>query len=129
MRSALACHDKIVRDAIEANGGYVFKTIGDAFCAAFNTAVEAIQAAIDTQLVLFFEPWEVDPPVRVRMAIHTGVAEARDNDYYGQPVNRVARLLSAGHGGADTRFRRHSRADSRRFCRKIARFMTLARRA
>ncbi len=99
MRSALACHDKIARDAIEANGGYVFKTIGDAFCAAFSTAAEAVQAAADTQLVLFFEPWEVDPPVRVRMAVHTGVAEARDSDYYGQPVNRVARLLSAGHGG------------------------------
>src|SRR5207302_1925325 len=38
-------------------------------------------------------------PVLVRMALHTGVTEERDGDYFGQPVNRVARLLSAGHGG------------------------------
>jgi len=33
------------------------------------------------------------------MAIHTGVAEERNEDYFGPDVNRVARLLSAGHGG------------------------------
>ena len=33
------------------------------------------------------------------MALHTGAAEERDGDYFGPPVNRVARLLSAGHGG------------------------------
>ena len=38
-------------------------------------------------------------PLRVRMALHTGAAEERDGDYYGPPLNRAARLLSAGHGG------------------------------
>ena len=33
------------------------------------------------------------------MALHTGVTEERDGDYYGPPMNRVARLLSIGHGG------------------------------
>jgi hypothetical protein len=33
------------------------------------------------------------------MALHTGATEERDGDYFGPPVNRVARLLSAGHGG------------------------------
>jgi hypothetical protein len=37
--------------------------------------------------------------VRVRMALHTGTAEERGGDYFGPPVNRVARLLSAAHGG------------------------------
>ena len=32
------------------------------------------------------------------MALHTGMAEARDGDYFGPAVNRVARLLAAGHG-------------------------------
>jgi predicted ATPase len=35
----------------------------------------------------------------VRMALHTGAAEQRDGDYFGPPLNRVARLLMAGHGG------------------------------
>ena len=38
-------------------------------------------------------------PLRVRMALHTGAAEERDGDYFGPPLNRVARLLAAGHGG------------------------------
>ncbi|MDQ3912403.1 MAG: protein kinase [Actinomycetota bacterium] len=37
--------------------------------------------------------------LEVRMALHTGATEERDGDYFGPPVNRVARLLSAGHGG------------------------------
>ena len=31
--------------------------------------------------------------------MHTGAAEERDGDYYGPPLNRAARLMSAGHGG------------------------------
>jgi TolB-like protein len=33
------------------------------------------------------------------MALHTGAVELRDGDYFGTSLNRVARLLSAGHGG------------------------------
>src|SRR5207247_516674 len=39
------------------------------------------------------------PELRARMAIHTGEATCRDGDYFGPALNRVARLLSAGHGG------------------------------
>ena len=35
----------------------------------------------------------------MRMALHTGAVQERDGDYFGPPLNRVARLLSAGHGG------------------------------
>jgi len=33
------------------------------------------------------------------MALHTGAAEEQGGDYFGPPLNRVARLLSAAHGG------------------------------
>ncbi len=49
MRASLARHDEIVAGAIDANGGYVFKTIGDAFCAAFATAPDALEAALEAQ--------------------------------------------------------------------------------
>jgi class 3 adenylate cyclase len=42
MHEALARHDEILRSSVEARGGYVFKTVGDAFCAAFDTAREAL---------------------------------------------------------------------------------------
>jgi predicted ATPase/class 3 adenylate cyclase/Tfp pilus assembly protein PilF len=99
MQAALARHDEILRWAIEERGGYVFKTVGDAFCCAFWTATDALDAALEVQRTLFDEEWQETGPLRVRMALHTGAAEEREGDYLGPPVNRVARLLSAGHGG------------------------------
>src|SRR4051794_11203398 len=99
MQGALAQHDTLLREAIGQNGGYVFKTMGDAFCAAFPTALEALQAAILGQRTVRSTDWQAlgVGPVRVRMALHTGVAEVRDKDYFGLPLNRVSRLLSAGY--------------------------------
>jgi predicted ATPase/class 3 adenylate cyclase len=99
MQTALARHDEILRDAIEERGGYVFKTVGDAFCCAFPTPPDALEAALETQRRLLSSEWEQTGPLTVRMALHMGVAEERDGDYFGPPVNRVARLLSAAHGG------------------------------
>ena len=99
MQAALARHDEILRGAIEERGGYVFKTVGDAFCCAFPTAPDALEAALETQRRLLSSEWEQSGPLRVRMALHTGAAQEQDGDYFGPPVNRVARLLSAAHGG------------------------------
>ena len=100
MRGALARHDAILREAIEGHGGFVFKTVGDAFCAAFPTALDALGSALAAQRALSSEAWgEEIGALRARMALHTGATEERDGDYFGPPVNRVARLLSAGHGG------------------------------
>ena len=49
MQIALERHDVVMRNAIETNGGTVFKTMGDAFCAAFATAPEALEAALAAQ--------------------------------------------------------------------------------
>ena len=99
MASALRRHDALLRDAIESCGGYVFKTIGDAFCAAFPTADAAIRAALSAHRGLAAEDFSAVDGLRVRIAIHVGVAEERDGDYFGPTVNRVARLLATAHGG------------------------------
>lgn len=99
MQGALARHDALLRQSIEDHGGYVFKTVGDAFYATFATAPEALEAALAAQRALQQEEWGEVDPLKVRMALHTGAVEAREGDYFGQPLNRVARLLSAGHGG------------------------------
>ncbi len=100
MQLALVRHDEILREAIEAHGGFVFKTVGDAFCAAFPTAYGALEAALCAQRALSSEEWgEEIGALRVRMALHTGSARLRDKDYFGPSLNRVARLLSSAHGG------------------------------
>lgn len=99
MQSALARHDEIMKATFTAHGGHVFKTVGDACYAAFASAPAALRAALAAQRAIFAEPWDERSRVRVRMALHSGEAEERDGDYFGPPLNRVARLLSAGHGG------------------------------
>ena len=100
MQVALTRHDALLWETIEGHGGFVFKTIGDAFCAVFPTALGALEAALAAQRGLFSEAWgEEVGALKARMALHTGTTHERDGDYFGPPVNRVARLLSAGHGG------------------------------
>jgi predicted ATPase len=99
MGDAVRRHDEIVRSEIERRRGYVFKTIGDAFCAAFWTVGEALEAAVDGQRRLGRENFAEVDELRVRMAIAAGEADERSGDYFGNVVNRVARLVCAGHGG------------------------------
>jgi predicted ATPase/class 3 adenylate cyclase len=93
-------HHAILRSAIESENGYIFQIIGDAFCAAFHTAGDALQAAIKSQTDLHAKNWG-DTPVKVRMGIHTGKGEIQEGGDYSGYVTlcRVQRLMSAGHGG------------------------------
>src|SRR5579871_6854216 len=98
MRQALARHDALLREAIENNNGHLVKSTGDGLLAVFATAPETLQAAFSAQQALHQERFEQIGSLQVRMALHTGAAEERDNDYFGPALNRVARLLSIGHG-------------------------------
>jgi len=61
MLVADARHNQILREAIESNQGYVFQIIGDAFCAAFHSAGDAIHAALKCQMDLQSEKWDCTP--------------------------------------------------------------------
>jgi predicted ATPase/class 3 adenylate cyclase/Tfp pilus assembly protein PilF len=93
-------HHAILHTAIAAQQGYIFHVIGDAFCAAFHTSRQALNAALQAQEGLHQEDWG-DTPIKVRMGIHTGKADVQDTgDYSGYlTLSRVQRLMSAGHGG------------------------------
>jgi class 3 adenylate cyclase len=100
MNEALAMHDALFRDVVPAHRGVIFKTVGDAVCAVFARADDAIYAAIEAQRRLPQLTWPAETgALRVRMGIHTGQAIERDNDYFGPALNRVARLMSIAHGG------------------------------
>jgi predicted ATPase/class 3 adenylate cyclase/uncharacterized protein HemY len=99
MQVAVGRHDALLNAAFKTYNGYVFKTIGDAFCVTFARVADALAAAVEVQRALHKEQWPVVGGIKVRMALHTGVAEERDRDYFGPTVNRVARILATGHGG------------------------------
>ncbi|MFN7954940.1 MAG: adenylate/guanylate cyclase domain-containing protein [bacterium] len=99
MERAHARQEAILREVFSAHGGYPYKMIGDAFQVAFGSAPTAVAAAVGAQRALQSEPWGGPGEIRVRMALHTGETEERGDDYVGPILNRVARLMSAGHGG------------------------------
>ena len=113
MRAALAIHDRLLRQAIESNGGHVVKMTGDGVMAAFGSPAGAVAAAVAAQRALLTttghrpptadtlppDPLNTDLLIRARMGIHTGAAELREGDYHGPTLNRAARLMATGHGG------------------------------
>lgn len=96
----LQAHNAILSDAISRYGGYLIKTEGDAYKVAFSDPADAAYCAILAQAALQRYPWpETVGQVRVRMAVHTGRPFLQAGDYFGPPMNRAARVLSAAHGG------------------------------
>ena len=80
-----------------SNHGQLIKTTGDGVHASFSTALDALNAAVSAQYQFQAPLGELQ--IKVRMGVHTGEAELRAGDYYGQSLNRAARLMSAAHGG------------------------------
>ena len=99
MRVALSHHDELLRKTVADQDGVVFSSMGDGIAAAFSSASAAVAAALIAQQLLAAETWPTATPIRVRMGIHTGEADARDGDYFGTAVNRTSRLMAIGHGG------------------------------
>ncbi|HEY3676297.1 MAG TPA: tetratricopeptide repeat protein, partial [Candidatus Tumulicola sp.] len=100
MDLALHLHNRIVSETVRAHRGKIFKSMGDAFCCAFEDAADAIRAAVAAQIELNRQTWpQSTGALRARMGLHTGAATYDENDYFGTALNRVARIMSSAHGG------------------------------
>lgn len=95
----LADHQRLLRAAFEEAGGSEIDSQGDSFFFCFRRARDAVNAAVAGQQALQTHSWPEGGEVRVRIGIHTGEAELRDDRYHGLAVHRAARICSAGHGG------------------------------
>ncbi len=100
MGSQVERHLALLKSAITAHGGVLFKSVGDGTQAAFSIGGNALAAALAAQRAMLAEPWPDPPgPLRVRMALHTGEAHPQAGDYLAAALNRLARLLEVTQGG------------------------------
>ncbi len=99
MSRALAGHDALSRAAVERNRGIMVKMTGDGMYAAFADPVDALNAALALQQSLEDPKATNGISFRVRYGLHLGIVERREDDLFGSPVNRAARIMKAAHGG------------------------------
>ena len=95
MTAALARLNQTVSEIIAEYDGVrpVEQGEGDSFVAAFARASEALAAALEMQRAPL-------APIRLRIGLHTGEIQLRDEgNYAGPTINRTARLRDLGHGG------------------------------
>jgi len=99
MQAALARHDALAREAVESVRGLVVKTTGDGIHAAFDDPLDAMRAALRLQQALTDAAATAGVSLAVRCGLHAGIVERRDRDFFGNAVNRAARIMTAAHGG------------------------------
>ena len=94
MLEALRQHDEAIEEAVAAHGGIPVRPRGegDSRFIVFANAYDAVAGAAAMQRRLATVDWATPEPLRVRAALHTGIADLRSGDYYGSAVNRAARL-------------------------------------
>ncbi|MCB9539257.1 MAG: adenylate/guanylate cyclase domain-containing protein, partial [Myxococcales bacterium] len=99
--NAVTAHFREVQALVEAEGGAVVKTIGDAVMAAFPTPIAGLACARAIQQTFAAE--REDTPVRLRISLHCGPCIAvRLNagiDYFGGTVNLAAKLQARAEAG------------------------------
>jgi class 3 adenylate cyclase/tetratricopeptide (TPR) repeat protein len=99
--SSLQRHERLIEVAVSKHHGRLLKSRGegDSTFSVFSDASDAVAAAADAQADLAHEVWPEETVIRVRMALHAGETNARDDDHFGPTVNRAARLRAlAGPG-------------------------------
>ncbi len=102
MGAAIRRHYQLLDAAIALHGGVrpQEQGEGDSVVAAFARASKALAAALDVQRAFCAECWPKGAALKVRIALHTAPAQLRDqSNYFGQAVNRCARLRAVAHGG------------------------------
>jgi class 3 adenylate cyclase/uncharacterized RDD family membrane protein YckC len=94
-------HKELVLPVLQAKGGVLVKTIGDAFLMTFESPTDAVLAGIQAQEVLRQHNADKDHAERIeiRIAINQGEVNLSDNDVFGEPVNITARIEAIAEAG------------------------------
>ncbi len=91
----------LIRPVLALHHGRHVKSMGDGLLLEFPSALEALQGAVEIQRRIHeLPPTGGAPPVRLRIGIHLGDVEERDNDVLGDAVNIASRIESAAEPGS-----------------------------
>ena len=101
MRKAMVQHDAILGRAVERNAGALVEAgrEGDSVLAVFRKTAGAAACALEIQREIAMAIWPPGVKLQLRVAIHAGEAQLRGGHYFGQVLNRCARMLATCHGG------------------------------
>src|SRR5215207_4292121 len=92
-------HDDLLRAVWGEHHGHELGTEGDSFFVAFAHADDALRAAVAAQRVIHETPWPSDVDLRIRIGVHTGLANPVDRAYRALCVHQASRVVSCAHGG------------------------------
>lgn len=92
-------YERLLRTAVEAQGGVEVESHGDGFLFAFGRMRDAILAVVESQKAIGVHSWPAGSVLRVRMGLHTGEPVVTSEGYVGLDVHRAARICEAGWGG------------------------------
>jgi len=90
---------ELLRGAFAAHGGREQGTEGDSFFVVFQTARDAVIAAVEAQRAIAAEAWPAGGEVRVRMGVHAGEVTTAGGSLVGLAINRASRIAGVAHGG------------------------------
>jgi class 3 adenylate cyclase len=98
----IQAHFSDIARVAQRHGGMVVKTLGDGAVMAFDSSRGGLEAAIEVQRAAERRSSRMggtDAPLRVRVGVNTGDAVRAGGDFFGQMVNKTARIAAAAAPG------------------------------
>ena len=93
-------HQRIVRECVQAHGGFEVRALGDGFMLVFTTACDAVRCAVAIQQALAdHNRHHPDHALLVRIGINSGDTFRHQKDYFGLAVSMAARVMEKARGG------------------------------
>ncbi len=93
-------HFRLLREAVADRGGQEVKNLGDGLMVVFDSAVDAVEGAIEMQRsIARYNGGRGDDALTVRIGLHVGEPIQGEDDYFGTPVVTAKRLCDAAAGG------------------------------